>query len=337
MASYVVAFCLAIVFTSVFAHDLASFFSGTKNSSRVTSEQYADMVASNVSAIRIGAGFAGVVAAAMITFLFASGFSFSRFRASSQSQDVATVEGLDARTLATMVDSVRDAAETIRSSRNITDEDRVVISNQLQELVRSSIPAEVLSGIDKKYGGAIRNEVVSSSVSQQLNETRMRLSKFQDDVSRKATAALVWGLGAAATGAGLLALFILNGNTMQGASTVAEVFYYTMRISLVGLIEVVAFFFLRQYRATLLDAKYVNNEITNIEMRLLAMSAALKLGNATACSKILPEIAKTERNFSLKKGETSIFHSASGSDMLPSNVVSDILGKVTAATRSGKE
>jgi hypothetical protein len=83
----------------------------------------------------------------------------------------------------------------------------------------------------------------------------------------------------------------------------------------------VAFFFLNQYRSTLADTKYISNEITNIDLKLLSLIVVTKSDapQTSAISKILQELAKTERNFALKKGETSIFREGLSVDHLPEN------------------
>jgi hypothetical protein len=52
--------------------------------------------------------------------------------------------------------------------------------------------------------------------------------------------------------------------------------------------------------------KYYQNELTTVEMRLSAISTAIHFGTAEDISAVTREISKTERNFILKKGETTV-------------------------------
>lgn len=77
------------------------------------------------------------------------------------------------------------------------------------------------------------------------------------------------------------------------------------RVSLSILIELFAFFFLRLYRNNLSELKYYNNEIVNIKMKIVALKAAA-ICESDNLEEIIKMFAETERNFILKKGETTV-------------------------------
>lgn len=79
------------------------------------------------------------------------------------------------------------------------------------------------------------------------------------------------------------------------------------RLSVSIFIELFSFFFLRMYKRNLDEIKYLNNERTNIELKLIALeSAILNKDDENTLGKILIELSKTERNFILKKGESTV-------------------------------
>lgn len=285
----------------------------------------------DVALIRITASAFIILCLGGVTYIYTSGRTSRLYTPS----DTAGMQVLDVQTLAEMVDAVRSAAEEIRASHHITNEDRAAIREQLEEIVRISMPTEVLACIDKKYGGAIKNEAVSESIKKTMGETIERLKLFQKDLSEKANASQAWALTTAALGVIVLVYFISYNQNSQSDDAITRTFHYTTRVGLIALIEYIAFFYFRQFRSALHDCKYIANEITNIEMRLSAITSSLKLGS-TATSKILLDIAKIERNFALKKGETSIFHSATESDMMSGGAIADIFGKIAAAGSKGK-
>lgn len=78
------------------------------------------------------------------------------------------------------------------------------------------------------------------------------------------------------------------------------------RLSLVVLIEIFAYFFLRLYKIGLNDIKYYQNELTNIESKLIAIEVAYITKNEESIKEALTVLVQTERNFILKKGETTV-------------------------------
>jgi len=82
--------------------------------------------------------------------------------------------------------------------------------------------------------------------------------------------------------------------------------HFLPRLSLVLFIEIFAFFFLRLYKASLDEVKYFQNEVTNIESKLLAMNLSLNSKDNIGLSNIIDELSKTERNFVLEKGQTTV-------------------------------
>jgi hypothetical protein len=71
-------------------------------------------------------------------------------------------------------------------------------------------------------------------------------------------------------------------------------------------IEVFAFFFLRLYKVNLEDTKFYQNELTNIDSKLIALKTTLIGERDNDVSDVVRELAGTERNFVLKKDETTV-------------------------------
>ena len=75
----------------------------------------------------------------------------------------------------------------------------------------------------------------------------------------------------------------------------------------VGLIlQFVGFFFLRLYVANELDVKQNKNELTNIEAKMLAFMMSSKSSKNSFTKIVVESLARTERNFTIKKGERTI-------------------------------
>ena len=73
------------------------------------------------------------------------------------------------------------------------------------------------------------------------------------------------------------------------------------------MIQVIGFFFLRLYVAGEHEIHYIRNEITNLEMRLIAYSASALAEDAVSMKDVIEQLVRTERNFKLRKGEKTLY------------------------------
>jgi hypothetical protein len=316
----IIVFLVGAILALTFANDLAIQF---------TSRGWKENIPENTTIIRFLAAGTLVMVFGVVTYLYAAGSPIFRLRTNSPdlSRDLASdARAIDLESLATALDAITKATDEIKNNRYITDGDRNVISAQLTQLARDSLPKEYFAKIEEKYGSTIRDEKLSNYVEEFMGRTKARLAQFQLDLSRKAASSLAWGLVTAVIGLLVLGIFIYV--PPQGTWDIGTAFHLVARLGLVAIIEVVAFFFLSQYRFTLQDEKYVNNEVTNVELRLLSIIAAAKLGSKGALEKALGELSRSERNFALKKGEVSVFQNNSGADLLQSAVVADLVGRL---------
>ncbi len=96
-----------------------------------------------------------------------------------------------------------------------------------------------------------------------------------------------------------------DGDITAGVAWVDLAKVYAPRLSLVLIIEIIGFFFLKLYRATLMEIRYVQNEITNVEMKLIALNVAI-LHQARVLDDVIETLVKTDRNFIIDKGQTTV-------------------------------
>lgn len=80
---------------------------------------------------------------------------------------------------------------------------------------------------------------------------------------------------------------------------------FASKIALSVAANVFAFFFLSTYRRNLSEIRYFQNELTNIEIKFFSLFYAKESGFADAQQEIVLELSSTERNFILKRGETT--------------------------------
>lgn len=80
--------------------------------------------------------------------------------------------------------------------------------------------------------------------------------------------------------------------------------HFLPRFLFVASIQIFAFFFLRLYKNNLEDAKYFQNELTNISCKIAALKVAFLLEKPDMVTDILGKLSIVERNFKLAKDET---------------------------------
>lgn len=119
----------------------------------------------------------------------------------------------------------------------------------------------------------------------------------------------------------------------QLTGTVKDLWHYLPRVALSIFIELFAFFFLKLYRKNLEDIKYLGNEMTNYESKLLALQVALLKGIPESLKGVVDGLALTERNFVLKKDETTIDNQRF---KLEGDDNAQMLEKITAIIKTGK-
>ncbi|MHA6196577.1 hypothetical protein ACX3YG_19645 [Pseudomonas wadenswilerensis] len=91
-----------------------------------------------------------------------------------------------------------------------------------------------------------------------------------------------------------------------GSSDYATAIHYLPKFSFIISIEILAYFFLRLHKSNLVEAKYYQNELTNLEARYLSLVAALHIERAETSHKVISSLVETERNHILEKGQTTI-------------------------------
>lgn len=165
-----------------------------------------------------------------------------------------------------------------------------------------------------------------------------RLSEEISLLNRKGN--IYIGLGTTITiGAGLILYFTVqdivslydseSGNAVASL-TISDLFSVGARISIVVFIEIFAYYYLRLYQSIREDIKFYQNEVTNIEMKLLSMEFA---ETDEAKNLVSSELAKVERNFILSKKQTTVELEKRKSDITIMNETSRGLTELVSAIK----
>ncbi len=174
----------------------------------------------------------------------------------------------------------------------------------LKEKIRSEASESLLDEFRGKAEELIGRET-KSRLEAHFERMMKRLSVEILELGKRAKVNLIIGSITAFSGVSIFMLFVFK----DVSPALVESYLTTEfapRISLVIVIEVFAYFFLGLYKNNLSEIKYFHNELTNIETKYMALEEALATADKTTIQEIVKEFSKTERNFLLKKGESTV-------------------------------
>lgn len=191
------------------------------------------------------------------------------------------------------------------TAREISDSEK----NDLVARVRESIDKVATEELLDKLRSSISDNQALQEWNLELQrgyeQTTQRLHAELADLSRRGNLNLTLGIVSALVGIGLLGYFVLYVETSYNDNSKFAL-SFAPRLSLVMLIEIFAYFFLRLYSASLSEIKYFQNELTNIETKHLALRSAVREGNQHFVGQVIATLAQTERNYILAKGQSTV-------------------------------
>jgi hypothetical protein len=192
------------------------------------------------------------------------------------------------------------------------------------------------------FKNAAKQRDESNKFKEIFDEFKSNISEYQSHMAQwkiNANVNLFFGLVCALAGIALM-YFLVSGAPMPGAdpnNLGNEFFKFISKFGLVIIFESVAFFFLKVYREDRAILRYFRNEVTNLELKAIALRTALAVGSATDRSKIVNILCSTERNFTIKKDERVITDiTQENSEMLLEKFLG-LVGKYSPPTAPSRE
>lgn len=192
--------------------------------------------------------------------------------------------------------------------------------------------------------GPIDPTEASREMAQALQQSmRTRLGVAVERLQGSARLNLIFGLMSAIAGVGFLMWLALESRASIAAAIAGEqVFFapahwfnWTVRISVSVMTQVLAFFFLSTYRRNLTEIKFFENELTTVETRFSALFLALSRADKDEATvgKVLLSLAGTERNFVLRRGESTANIRQLEQDLAQFETMIDVVSKVYGPSR----
>ena len=191
-----------------------------------------------------------------------------------------------------------------KDAHSTVDEEE--ISGLIKRLINQNLESEqFLKTVESKFGNQIINEQKINRINKDFESINQRIGFEINRLSKSANINLVFGSLSTMFAIGFLGYEVIY-NPVKFTELIPLLSHYIPRISIVIFVEVFAFFFLKIYKTNLSDIKYFHNEKTNIDLKLIAIKSAISSKNEAIIQLVIEELAKTERNFILKKGESTI-------------------------------
>ena len=170
--------------------------------------------------------------------------------------------------------------------------------------IQSKLESDALQEYQARLQAIINDRLKCKNQEELFIQINSRLESEVQNLAKRGNINLILGMATTMTGLSILGYSVFNAPALSSVIDLAA--HFIPRISLVLLIEVFAYFFLKLYKQGLSEIKYFQNEITNIESKFLALRLSSESGQDDCVKEVVANLLTTERNFVLEKGQTTI-------------------------------
>ena len=292
---------------------------------------YKSNIKDNIKNVQLWGSFFILFSTVGFSYLFMAGFDPRKRKSNNNKEkDILNSNNTDYLEIVTLLKSIDKSIEKGKLESVLSEEERKEVIEGISSTVDEQLNESLLTKIENIYGTAIHNEKLGTKADELLTKTVERLKLELEKLQSKATINLSYGIGATIIAIFILIYVLINATPPKDEGLTITIFYFTSRLFLVFMVQGIAIFFLKLYKTTLDDIMYINNEVTNYEAKRDALSLSFRAGESKPTTEMLALLAKTERNFTLKKGETSVYTESSSNAEIPVNIglIKDLLSKL---------
>lgn len=238
----------------------------------------------------------------------------------------------------TLVEELKRKVEVYESNKGLSEEDKKTIIDGAVAQTSEDAIKTIFEHEAQTLRSQLKDSLGFEKLVQSSKDIVMRLRREIADLRLRSNINLLIGMSITAGGLYLLwstvsmvdASELLKQLASEGVDSNDKFFKNLIlpivpRILLVIFIEVFAYFFLRLYRDGLSEIKYFQNELTNVESKLAAVEFSYITNNPDGLKMAIEALSKTERNFVLEKGQTTVeLEKAKSESELTRNVIKTI-------------
>lgn len=203
---------------------------------------------------------------------------------------------------------LRSLRRDLKELRSSVSTDTVALSETVQaeilELYRKALNEKFADGLSTQIRALI-NEAFKKEIefeaTKYLSEVNGRLQAASSTVSARGFLNLILGIAFAGGALYVLqeAIWLLTPDRLNSLPMSTVIYLTATRVSLAVVITFVSYFFLSLYKRSLEDAKFYQNEMTDISARATALQLAYYLGDKESRGYVLARFMESDRNRAL--------------------------------------
>jgi hypothetical protein len=182
--------------------------------------------------------------------------------------------------------------------KELNADERASLRSELKTQLEGVLANDLVVQIEEKYSAKIADDAQASQIRKGFEITSLRLRQEIAALSRRSNVNLVIGVLTTVVAVAMLA-YLVWGSRVTFTTLPDLLSHFIPRISVAAFIEVFSFFFLKLYKSNLEEIKYFQNELTNVEMRIIAYEAALLSQENKSIPPIIEQLIRTDRNIML--------------------------------------
>ena len=204
---------------------------------------------------------------------------------------------------------IKDIKADILEIKNELSNNKLEHSDEEKQKILKIVTEKMQQQTAKDYLEQLKQELQENIKQDERNysfdRVLYRLEHQVKSLKGRGRANLLIGMLIAIAGVYFLGSAVLQVSSEQNNDALMTQF--VPKVTLTILTEIFAFFFLRLYSNGLVEVKYWQNELTNLELKHIAYNGAMKeLESKDLQIKIIEGLFATERNFVLNKNQTTV-------------------------------
>jgi hypothetical protein len=178
------------------------------------------------------------------------------------------------------------------------DQEIINLEEKITQKISENLSNNIVEDLENRFSEYYENENLDENLYDITNNIDFHLDKIQ----KNSIVNLIIGILGTIISISILSIEVLSDIEFK---TVQEfLIHFLPRVTLVVFIQLFAFFFLRLYKNNLEDAKYFQNELTNLTAKTTSIKIASLKKNDDLLFEIVRNLSNTERNFKLSKEES---------------------------------